>query len=140
MEKAYVVELKPLFSAFRPRALGATTLRACLVNFLPLLESYIQPEEDDLEEDADRPASVPVDAIVPFKRSATHILREVITQSAAIVCDVQRAAFLAARPHYVARDCRALCTFRMRGYMPFTLDYIAIDICLTLSGVIDRIF
>jgi hypothetical protein len=77
VQKAYIVELKPLFSAFRPRALGATTLRALLVNFLPLVEHYIQPEEDDLEEDAERPATVPVDPIVPLKRSGTHILREV---------------------------------------------------------------
>ncbi|CAM6123397.1 unnamed protein product [Calypogeia fissa] len=77
VHKAYTVELKPLFSAFRPRNLAATTLRACLVNFLPLLENYIQPEEDDLEDDVDRPAKVPVDAVVPLKRSAMHILREV---------------------------------------------------------------
>ncbi|KAL2609986.1 hypothetical protein R1flu_028559 [Riccia fluitans] len=75
--KTYNVELKPLFSAFRPRALAATTVRCCLVNFLPLLEAYIQPDDDDMEEDVDRPASMPVDPVVPMKRSVTHIVREV---------------------------------------------------------------
>ncbi|BBN20310.1 ribosomal RNA-processing protein 1 [Marchantia polymorpha subsp. ruderalis] len=74
--KIYNVELKPLFSAFKPRALGATTVRACLVNFFSLLEAYIQPEDDD-DEDVDRPPKMPVDPIVPMKRSITHILREV---------------------------------------------------------------
>lgn len=77
--KRYDIELKPLFSAFRPRAIGATTLRAILVNYLPLLEAYLQPEDDDLEDDLDRPARLPMDPVVPLKRSATHIVREVIT-------------------------------------------------------------
>ncbi|CAK9223313.1 unnamed protein product [Sphagnum troendelagicum] len=75
--KTYEIELKPLFSAFRIRALGATTVRALLVNYLPLLEAYLQPEEDEGDEDADRPAQLPVNPIVPLKRSATHIVREV---------------------------------------------------------------
>jgi hypothetical protein len=75
--KTYDIELKPLFSAFRIRALGATTVRAVLVNYLPLLEAYLQPEEDDGEEDSDRPAQLPLNPVVPLKRSATHILREV---------------------------------------------------------------
>lgn len=77
--KRYDIELKPLFSAFRPRAIGATTLRAILVNYLPLLEAYLQPEDDDLEDDLDRPARLPMDPVIPLKRSATHIVREVIT-------------------------------------------------------------
>ncbi len=76
--KTYDIELKPLFSAFRIRALGATTVRAVLVNYLPLLEAYLQPEEDDGEEDSDRPAQLPLNPVVPLKRSATHILREVV--------------------------------------------------------------
>ncbi|XP_024390149.1 uncharacterized protein [Physcomitrium patens] len=76
-EKKYDIELKPLFSAFRPRAIGATTIRALLVNYLPLLEAYLQPEDDDLEEDRDRPPRPPIDPVVPLKRSVTHILREV---------------------------------------------------------------
>ncbi|KAL3678500.1 hypothetical protein R1sor_021456 [Riccia sorocarpa] len=75
--KTYNVELKPLFSAFRPRALAATTVRCSLVNFLPLLEAYVQPDDDDMEEDVDRPANIPVDPVVPMKRSVIHILREV---------------------------------------------------------------
>jgi butyrate response factor 1 len=76
--KTYDIELKPLFSAFRIRALGATTVRAVLVNYLPLLEAYLQPEEDDGEEDSDRPAQLPLNPVVPLKRSATHIIREVV--------------------------------------------------------------
>lgn len=75
--KKYDIELKPLFSAFRPRAIGATTIRAVLVNYLPLLEAYLQPEDDEFEEDLDRPARPPMDPVVPLKRSVTHILREV---------------------------------------------------------------
>lgn len=75
--KTYDIELKPLFSAFKPRALGATTVRAVLVNYLPLLEAYLQPEEDELEDELDRPARLPINPIIPLKRSATHIVREV---------------------------------------------------------------
>ena len=75
--KKYDIELKPLFSAFRPRAIGATSIRAVLVNYLPLLEAYLQPEDDEFEEDLDRPARPPMDPVVPLKRSVTHILREV---------------------------------------------------------------
>ena len=75
--KKYDIELKPLFSAFRPRAIGATTVRAVLVNYLPLVEAYLQPEDDEFEEDLDRPARPPMDPVVPLKRSVTHILREV---------------------------------------------------------------
>lgn len=76
-EKTYNIELKPLFSACRPRALGATTIRAFLVNYLPLLEAYLQPEDDEFEEDIDRPARPPMDPVLPLKRSVAHILREV---------------------------------------------------------------
>ena len=75
--KKYDIGLKPLFSAFRPRAIGATTVRAVLVNYLPLLEAYMQPEDDESEEDRDRPARPSMDSVVPLKRSVAHILREV---------------------------------------------------------------
>jgi len=85
--KTYEIELKPLFSAFRIRALGATTVRALLVNYLPLLEAYLQPEEDEGDEDADRPAQLPVNPIVPLKRSATHIVREVVGSYHLLLCE-----------------------------------------------------
>ncbi len=85
--KTYEIELKPLFSAFRIRALGATTVRALLVNYLPLIEAYLQPEEDEGDEDADRPAQLPVNPIVPLKRSATHIVREVVGSYHLLLCE-----------------------------------------------------
>ncbi len=90
--KTYEIELKPLFSAFRIRALGATTVRALLVNYLPLLEAYLQPEEDEGDEDADRPAQLPVNPIVPLKRSATHIVREVVGSYHLLLCEWPSAA------------------------------------------------
>jgi hypothetical protein len=42
-----------------------------------LVEAYLQPEDDEFEEDLDRPARPPMDPVVPLKRSVTHILREV---------------------------------------------------------------
>lgn len=82
--KKYNIELKPLFSAFRPRAIGATTIRAVLVNYLPLIEAYLQPEDDEFEEDLDRPARPPMDPVVPLKRSVTHIFREVSSLSSTL--------------------------------------------------------
>ncbi|KAJ7524575.1 hypothetical protein O6H91_17G012200 [Diphasiastrum complanatum] len=76
-EKTYLVEPKPLLSAFKPKALGATTVRALLVNYLPLLETYFQPEDDDSDDESDHPKKLPIDPIVPLKQSATHIVREV---------------------------------------------------------------
>jgi hypothetical protein len=64
-------------SSSRPRAIGATTVRAVLVNYLPLVEAYLQPEDDEFEEDLDRPARPPTDPALPLKRSVTQILREV---------------------------------------------------------------
>ncbi|XP_024537624.1 uncharacterized protein LOC9649803 [Selaginella moellendorffii] len=74
--KTYDIELKPLFSAFRPKALGTTGLRALLVNFLPLLEAYMKVEEDEDDEE-DRPTETSPDFRLAFKRSGTHAFREV---------------------------------------------------------------
>lgn len=75
--KHYDIELKPLFSAFRVKALGATALRAFLVNYLPLVEAYIQPDEDDLEDEAEHPPKLPPDPSVAFRQSLRSIVREV---------------------------------------------------------------
>ncbi|KAK1317433.1 hypothetical protein QJS10_CPA05g01045 [Acorus calamus] len=75
--KEYTLELKPLFSAFRLRALLVTSLKSFLMYYLPLLEPRaprIEDEDDDLLEDP--PAEQPLDLVVPFKQSVKQIIRE----------------------------------------------------------------
>ncbi|KAK1292307.1 hypothetical protein QJS10_CPB17g02087 [Acorus calamus] len=75
--KEYTLELKPLFSAFRLRALLVTSLKSFLMYYLPLLEPrapHIEDEDDDLLEDP--PAEQPLDLVVPFKQSVKQIIRE----------------------------------------------------------------
>ncbi|KAK1269732.1 Transcriptional adapter ADA2 [Acorus gramineus] len=77
--KEYPLELKPLFSAFRLRALLVTSLKSFLMYYLPLLEPRaprIEDDDDDILEDP--PAEQPLDLVVPFKQSVKQIIREVL--------------------------------------------------------------
>lgn len=75
--KTYNIELKPLFSAFSPKTLGMTTLRALVMFYLPLLEPRLEEEHDDDENFEDEQQErQPVDLVVPLKKSVKQIFRE----------------------------------------------------------------
>lgn len=72
--KEYILDVKPLFSAFQPKNLAMTSLRSFLLFYLPLLEPRAPTaEEDDVEpSESERP----VDLVTPFQNSIKQILRE----------------------------------------------------------------
>lgn len=74
--KEYNIQPKPLFSAFEFRALAILTVRSLLMSYMPLLEPKTASEDDDnfLNEAAEEPRP---DLIVPLKKSAKQIAREV---------------------------------------------------------------
>lgn len=77
--KVYNIQPKPLFSAFEFRALAMTTVRSLLMFYLPLLEAK-PASEDDNDDDFLNNAQEEqrrVDLIVPLKKSAKQIAREV---------------------------------------------------------------
>lgn len=74
--KEYNIQPKPVFSAFEFRALAMTTVRSLLMFYLPLLEPKTASEDDDNflnNAEEERRA----DLIVPLKKSAKQIAREV---------------------------------------------------------------
>lgn len=75
--KEYKIELKPLFSAFEPKAFAMTSLRSFLLFYLPLLEPRSNIEEDDDEFLQDTQEERHVDLVVPLKKSVKQIIREV---------------------------------------------------------------
>lgn len=75
--KEYNIQPKPLFSAFEFRALAMTTVRSLLMFYLPLLEpKTISEDDDDFLNNASE-ESRRTDLIVPLKKSAKQIAREV---------------------------------------------------------------
>lgn len=74
--KEYNIQPKPLFSAFETRALAMTTVRSLLMFYLPLLEPKSASEDDEefLNNAAEERRT---DLIVPLKKSAKQIAREV---------------------------------------------------------------
>lgn len=74
--KEYKIELKPLFSAFEPKAFAMTSLRSFLLFYLPLLEPRSNIEEDDDEFLQDTQEERHVDLVVPLKKSVKQIIRE----------------------------------------------------------------
>lgn len=75
--KVYVIEMKPLFSAFHWKNLALTSLRSFLLFFLPLLEprsNMMEEDDDDFLQDA--PENQHVDLVVPLKKSVKQIVRE----------------------------------------------------------------
>lgn len=74
--KTYNIELKPLFSAFSPKTLGMTTLRALVMFYLPLLEPQLEEEHDDDDNFEDEQERQPVDLVIPLKKSVKQIFRE----------------------------------------------------------------
>lgn len=76
--KVYSIQPKPLFSAFEFRALAMTTVRSLLMFYLPLLEANPASEDDDDDFLNNGPEEQRrVDLIVPLKKSAKQIAREV---------------------------------------------------------------
>lgn len=77
-DKVYKVKLKPLLSAFYPKALLMAAVRALLLNYIAVLESYLQIEEDELEDEGESCSPRPVpDLIEPAKKSIWTAAREV---------------------------------------------------------------
>ncbi|CAH9115717.1 unnamed protein product [Cuscuta europaea] len=83
--KVYLVEQKPLLSAFYWRSFALTSLRTFLLNYMALVESCMkikQEDDGDDEEEEDDDylqdslEEKPVDLITPFKTSVRHICRE----------------------------------------------------------------
>lgn len=74
--KEYILDVKPLFSAFQPKNLAMTSLRSFLLFYLPLLEPRTPAEEEDNAEAPVEPDK-PVDLVTPFQNSIKQILREV---------------------------------------------------------------
>jgi hypothetical protein len=73
--KEYILDVKPLFSAFKPKNLAMTSLRSFLLFYLPLLEPRAPAEEEDDVVPAE--TEKPVDLATPFQNSIKQILREV---------------------------------------------------------------
>ncbi len=48
-------------------ALGAIIVQTLLVNYLPLFETYLQPEENEGDEDVDQLTQLPVNPIISLK-------------------------------------------------------------------------
>ncbi|KFK27144.1 hypothetical protein AALP_AA8G341000 [Arabis alpina] len=72
--KVYIIEPKPIFSAFEFRALAMTTVRSLLTFYL---EPKMAPEDDDDEDFLNNaPEEGRKDLIVPLKKSAKQIARE----------------------------------------------------------------
>ncbi|CAI9088241.1 OLC1v1022519C1 [Oldenlandia corymbosa var. corymbosa] len=75
--KVYIIEVKPLLSAFHWKNLALTSLRSFLLFFLPLLEPRANLEDDDDDDFLqDPPENQPVDLVVPLKKSLKQIIRE----------------------------------------------------------------
>lgn len=74
--KEYIIELKPIFSAFGLKPFAMTSLRSFLLFYLPLLEPRSNVEEDDDDFPQDTPEEHRVDLVVPFKKSVKQIVRE----------------------------------------------------------------
>ncbi len=68
--KTYEIELKPIFSAFKIKALGPTIVWTLSVNYPPLLETYLQHEENEGDEDVDKLIQLPIILLSPW--SAQH--------------------------------------------------------------------
>ncbi|KAJ4762055.1 isopentenyl-diphosphate delta-isomerase [Rhynchospora pubera] len=93
--KEYILDVKPLFSAFQPKNLAMTSLRSFLLFYLPLLEPRTPTEEeDDVDEPHERER--PVDLVTPFQNSIKQILRETAVVTTRRV--LERVAV-----HYVSR-------------------------------------
>eukprot|EP00897_Mesotaenium_endlicherianum_P000422 jgi/Mesen1/10380/ME000081S09768 len=55
--KVYYIKIKPIFSIFTPKVILISAIRALLLNYLPVLEAYLQPDEEydeDYELDSSR--------------------------------------------------------------------------------------
>lgn len=82
-KKSYDISLKPFFSAFYPKALAITSLRALIVNLQPILETYVSfpksGKDDDTKGEEVAPSKQSVDADLrgALKGSGRSILREV---------------------------------------------------------------
>ncbi|XP_047341597.1 uncharacterized protein LOC124945243 [Impatiens glandulifera] len=75
--KEYIIEPKPLFSAFGMRNLALTSLRSFLMFYLPLLEhNKMEEDEDDANFLQDDTQEHRVDLVTPFKKSLMQIARE----------------------------------------------------------------
>ncbi|XP_057965789.1 uncharacterized protein LOC131156263 [Malania oleifera] len=73
--KEYIIELKPILSAFGLKSFAMTSLRSFLIFYLPLLEPRMDMEEDDdFLQDAQEERRV--DLVVPLKKSVKQIVRE----------------------------------------------------------------
>ncbi|KAJ3697069.1 hypothetical protein LUZ61_000774 [Rhynchospora tenuis] len=93
--KEYVLDVKPLFSAFQPKNLAMTSLRSFLLFYLPLLEPRTPTEEEDELDEPVEPER-PVDLVTPFQNSIKQILRETAVVTTRRV--LERVAV-----HYVSR-------------------------------------
>lgn len=85
--KTYEIKLKLIFSTFKIRASRITTIWTLLVNYLPLLEAYMQPKEDEGDEDDDWPYQLLVNPIILLKSSTTHIVQEVVGSYHLLFCE-----------------------------------------------------
>lgn len=74
--KEYIIELKPMLSAFHWKNFALTSLRSFLLFYLPLLEPHAKMEDDDDDFLQDPPEEQHVDLVDPFKKSVKQILRE----------------------------------------------------------------
>jgi len=75
--KEYNIQPKPVLSAFEFRALAMTTVRSLLMFYLPLLEPKTASEDDDDFLNNAAEENRHTDLIVPLKKSAKQIAREV---------------------------------------------------------------
>ncbi|MCO5598874.1 hypothetical protein L7F22_052973 [Adiantum nelumboides] len=75
--KSYHINLKPIYSAFYPGALSYTVLRALVVNFQSVIETYVArlQEDGDDEEFADEEPE-PINIEAALKGSGWTIIRE----------------------------------------------------------------
>jgi len=65
-------------SEFKIKALGTTIVRTLLENYPPLLETYLQHEENEGDENVDQLIQLPMNPIVSLKCSTWHIVWEVV--------------------------------------------------------------
>ncbi len=63
----YEIELKPLFYAFKIETLGTTIVQTLLVNYLPLLDTYLQPKENEGNEGVDQLTRLLMNPVVSLK-------------------------------------------------------------------------
>lgn len=78
--KVYDINLKPLFSAFYPKALLMAGIRALLLNYIAVLEAYLLVDDED-EDSPPPPRPVP-DLVEPLISSLWTASREVTVVTA----------------------------------------------------------